>query len=63
MIWFLLLSVVNSQPVLTSYTDQNSACVAFAAAPGSHVYQVEDKRGGAVISEGDCKPVVQFNKK
>ena len=63
MIWFLLLNVVNGQPVLTTYADQASACVAFAAAQGSHVYQVEDKRGGAVISEGACVPQVQFQKK
>jgi hypothetical protein len=63
MIWFLLLSIVNGQPVLTPYANQSDACVAFAQAPaGAKVYQVTDGRK-VEIAEGDCKPIVSFQKK
>lgn len=61
--WYLLLTIVSGQPVLTPYTSQADACVAFAQAqPGAKVYEVESGRK-VVISEGDCKPVPVFQKK
>lgn len=63
MIWFLLLSIVNGQPVLTYEANQADACAALASAPaGAKVYQVTDGRK-VEIAEGQCAPVVQFQKK
>jgi hypothetical protein len=63
MVWFLLLSVVNGQPILTPYTDQAKACTAMVQMQGARVYQVQETRNGPEITEGSCLPVVQFKAK
>ena len=56
---YLLVVLINGVPQPTVYSNEQQACVAYQASPGSHVYAISDKRDPA-IAEGDCKPVQQF---
>lgn len=61
--FYLLLSIVAGQPVLTPYNNQADACVAYAQQQtGAKIYEVETGRK-VDISEGECKPVPVFQKK
>lgn len=58
--WYLLVILANGQPQPQVFPNEQQACVAYLANPGSHVYALTGKRDDPSVSEGDCKPVQQF---